>query len=113
MLEIINDINSRSLSEQILVLSNTYELNNFRNNYFVSERKSILLLPKSRYEKIYNHLEHKLTKEVGAKKAFTTICEFIYKCYEFNSLRELLFYKLDGETFKTNALMYTEERTLH
>lgn len=108
-LEIINDINSRSLSEQLLVLSNTYDLNNFRNNYFFSERKSTLLLPKSRYEKIYNHLEHKLTKEVGAKKAFTTICEFIYKWYEFNRLRELLFYKLDGETFKTNALMYTEE----
>lgn len=108
-LEIINDINSRSLSEQLLVLSNTYDLNNFRNNYFFSERKSTLLLPKSRYEKIYNHLEHKLTKEVGAKKAFTTICEFIYKWYEFNRLRELLFYKLDGETFKTNSLMYTEE----
>lgn len=108
-LEIINDINSRSLSEQLLVLSNTYDLNNFRNNYFFSERKSTLLLPKSRYEKIYNHLEHKLTKEVGVKKAFTTICEFIYKWYEFNRLRELLFYKLDGETFKTNALMYTEE----
>lgn len=108
-LEIINDINSRSLSEQLLVLSNTYDLNNFRNNYFFSERKSTLLLPKSRYEKIYKHLEHKLTKEVGVKKAFTTICEFIYKWYEFNRLRELLFYKLDGETFKTNALMYTEE----
>ncbi len=108
-LEIINDINSRSLSEQLLVLSNTYDLNNFRNNYFFSERKSTLLLPKSRYEKIYNHLEHKLTKEVGAKKAFTTICEFIYKWYEFNRLRELLFYTLDGETFKTNTLMYTEE----
>ncbi|MCG2103353.1 XRE family transcriptional regulator [Staphylococcus epidermidis] len=108
-LEIINDINSRSLSEQLLVLSNTYDLNNFRNNYFFSERKSTLLLPKSRYEKIYKHLEHKLTKEVGAKKAFTTICEFIYKWYEFNRLRALLFYKLDGETFKTNALMYTEE----
>lgn len=67
-LEIINDVNSRSLSEQLLVLSNTYDLNNFRNNYFFSERKSVLLLPKSRYEKIYHHLEHKLTKEMGGKK---------------------------------------------
>lgn len=50
-LEIINDVNSRSLSEQLLVLPNTYDLNNFRNNYFFSERKSLLLLPKSRYEK--------------------------------------------------------------
>ncbi|MCI2889758.1 helix-turn-helix transcriptional regulator [Staphylococcus hominis] len=108
-LEIRNDINSRSLSEQLLVLSNSYDLNNFRNNYFFSKRKSTLLLPKSRYEKIYNHLEHKLTKEVGAKKAFTTMCEFIYKWYEFNRLRELLLYQLDGETFKTNVLMYTEE----
>ncbi|WP_145418351.1 helix-turn-helix domain-containing protein [Staphylococcus hominis] len=108
-LEIKNDINSRSLSEQLLVLSNTYDLNNFRNNYFFSERKSILLLPKSRYEKIYNHLEHKLTKEVGTKKAFTTMGEFIYKWYEFNRLRELLLYQLDGETLKTNVLMYTEE----
>ncbi len=37
------------------------------------------------------------------------MCEFIYKWYEFNRLREILFYKLDSETFKTNALMYTEE----
>lgn len=108
-LEIRNDINSRSLSEQLLVLSNSYDLNNFRNNYFFSERKSTLLLPKSRYEKIYKHLEHKLTKEVDAKKAFTTMCEFIYKWYEFNRLRELLLYQLDGETLKTNTIMYTEE----
>ena len=38
------------------------------------------------------------------------MCEFIYKWYEFNRLRELLLYQLDGETFKTNALMYTEEK---
>lgn len=108
-LEVRNDINSRLLSEQLLVLSSSYDFNNFRNNYFFSERKSTLLLPKSRYEKIYNHLEHKLTKEVGTKKAFTTMCEFIYKWYEFNRLRELLLYQLDGETLKTNILMYTEQ----
>lgn len=108
-LENQNDINSRPISEQLLTLSNTYDLNNFRNNYFFSERKSILLLPKSRYEQIYQHLEHKLTKEIGAKKAFATMGDFLYNWYEFNKLRELLFYQLDGETLKTNALMYTED----
>lgn len=108
-LETVNDINSRALSEQLLVLSNTYDLNNFRNNYFFSERKSRLLLPESRYRQIYHHLEHKLTKEIGAKKAFATMGDFLYKWYEFNKLRELLFYQLDGETLKTNALLYTEE----
>lgn len=108
-LENQNDINSQPVSEQLLALSNTYDLTNFRNNYFFSERKSILLLPKSRYIKIYQHLENKLTKEIGAKKAFSTMSDFLYNWYEFNKLRELLFYQLDGEALKTNALMYTEE----
>lgn len=37
------------------------------------------------------------------------MCEYIYKCYRVNRLREVLSYKLNDETFKINVLVYIEE----
>ncbi|MGW9965565.1 hypothetical protein ACUW6T_002186 [Staphylococcus hominis] len=37
------------------------------------------------------------------------MCEYIYKCYRVNRLREVLSYNLNDETFKINVLVYIEE----
>ena len=37
------------------------------------------------------------------------MCEYIYKCYRANRLREVLSYNLNDETFKINVLVYIEE----
>lgn len=108
-LRTINNMNSQTVAEFILYNTEIHNLKELSNEYFFSERQSMLLIPKYCYSYMFNYLKDKSQKEIGIKKSFQFTKEFFIKWYEFNKAREILFNYLEGMAAKKNFIHYSEE----
>ncbi|WP_323703775.1 helix-turn-helix transcriptional regulator [Mammaliicoccus sp. Dog046] len=108
-LRTMNNMNSQTIAEFILYNTEVQNLKELTETYFFSDRQSMFLIPKYCYTYMFNYLNDNRQKKRGVKEAFQFTKEFFIKWYEFNKVRQLLFYKLEGLVAKTNFIHYSEE----
>ncbi|MCD8796408.1 helix-turn-helix domain-containing protein [Mammaliicoccus sciuri] len=108
-LRTINNMNSQTVAEFIFYNTEVHNLKDLSEEYFFSERQSMLLIPKYCYYYMFKDLNEKMQNENGIKKAFQFTKEFFIKWYEFNKARQLLFHYLEGMIAKKNFIHYSKE----